>query len=108
MTVIRAEQVRHPRRGRKTCLPRLGALGNRRAGTTTGVWSAHNSLSATLSARGGRGPERGKPQRGRRHCAPQPILTGRRMREVVPPASLLFEREGKNPEGSERSGAQSR
>src|SRR3954447_17622203 len=97
MTVIRAEQVRCPRRGRKTCLPRLGALGNRRAGTTTGVWSAHNSLSATLSVRGGRGPERGKQPRGRRDRAPQSRPNGSaNARGGASRIPLSSKREGRN------------
>src|SRR3954451_7987 len=88
MTVIRAEQVRRPRRGRKTCLPRLGALGNRRAGTTTGVWSAHNSLSATKGW-----SEAGEDRHGASNrvggATERPCRSSRvgGLREVAPPAS---------------------
>src|SRR5881275_541380 len=91
MTVIRAEQVQS-RGDEETFRNRPEALGNRRAGNTTGEWSAHK-LPRRLGWPRWEGPEQGS-----RNCvggaAERPLRRpqGRQRARQSPPASLPFAR----------------
>src|SRR5437588_12159270 len=104
MTVIRAEQVQS-RGDEETFRNRPEALGNRRAGNTTGEWSAHK-LSRRLGWPRWEGPEQGSRNcvggAAERHYADRKVGSARGGR--LPHPFLLLEGREK-PWGSGRTGA---
>src|SRR5438874_13785706 len=104
MTVIRAEQVQS-RGDEETFRNRPEALGNRRAGNTTGEWSAHK-LPRRLDWPRWEGPEQGS-----RNCvggAAERRSAGRKAgiaRGSRLPHPFLWQKGRENPWGSGRTGA---